>query len=441
MKSKRIITALAMLLVSAVLLSTASYAWFAMNTNVSANGLTIGAYSDSLFLQIKTSEDDDYKTQTSFTEDNVGILRLTTPSYYNTNTNLDFVTVTVPTTAATVYETGKVYYKAVKSDMGGFDYIVADMSAYKSAAASIEGLYSKAAFVLQVTHTAPQDGYTYYSYDYATDTYTAVASPAEVYSLYAVANTYTGETGEYNGSGTYYKLEGGKYVNVSYTLYQRSQLPAKTYYVIDAGNDVEEATTATAGVDYYVRNVVSSKFGHSSAYEYSYVGQFAAGTVLADELLWGRAYSSELTNAQTNNSLTYIPEAKQGDYYLMQTLNIRQAENTNNATNLRIENVTITGATNPIANALRILFVATSSSGKTTTAHYNPRNDVGNNNGVEDAILFDTLLGDAQETITVQIYMYFDGTDAITYTSAINDATLNGQNIQIEFAIDELSYN
>jgi hypothetical protein len=39
------------------------------------------------------------------------------------------------------------------------------------------------------------------------------------------------------------------------------------------------------------------------------------------------------------------------------------------------------------------------------------------------------------------MYIYFDGTDPITYTSAINDATLNGQNIEIEFAIDELTYN
>lgn len=434
MKSKKITAALAMLLISAVLLSTASYAWFAMNTRVSADGLTVGAYSDSLFLQIKTADETDYKTQTSFTDDNTGILRLTTPSYYNTNTNLDFVTVNVPTTAATVYETGKVYYKAVQSAMGGFDYVVADMSDYNSSAAPVTGLFIKTAFVLQTTHTAPLAGYTYYSYDYATDTYTEVSVTDDVYSFYAVVDTYTGETGEYNGSGTYYDLVDGKYVNVSHTLYQRSQLPANTYYIINAGTDVTVATTAEAGVDYYVRNSANSK------YEYSYIGQFAEGTVLADELLWGRAYSSELNNAQVNNSLTYIPETNHGDYYLMQTLNIRQAANTNNASNLRIENVTITGAHNPIGDALRILFVATSSSGETTTALYSPRNTT-DANKVQNALLFDTLLGDAQETITVDIYIYFDGTDSITYTSAINDATLNGQNIEIEFAIDELDYN
>lgn len=433
MKSKRIVTALAMLLVSAVLLSTASYAWFAMNTRVSANGLTVGAYSDSLFLQIKTSEDADYKTQTSFTEDNVGILRLTTPSYYK---DLEFVTLTVPTAASGAYDSSKVYYVANQSAMGnGFDYVVADMSAYKNAAADLTGLYNKTAFVLQNVHKTPESGYTYYSYDYATDTYTEVSAPNDVYSLYAVADTYTGETtGTYNGSGTYYGLKNGKYVNVSHTLYERSQLPSNTYYIIEAAAAVV-ATTATEDVDYYVRSTVNSK------YEYSYVGQFAEDTVLADELLWGRAYSSELNSAQIGNSLTYIPEANHGDYYLQQTLYIRQAANTNNATNLRIENVTITGATNPIANALRILFVATSSSGRRATALYNPRNDAGINNGVQDATLFDTLLGDAQETITIQVYVYFDGTDVITNTSAINDATLNGQNIQIEFAIDELTYN
>ena len=194
---------------------------------------------------------------------------------------------------------------------------------------------------------------------------------------------------------------------------------------------VAEGTKATS-FDYALSDIETEITGDN----------YSTNLSVFTELGEGAFYKcSSLTNVDLGSSLTYIPEANHGDYYLQQTLYIRQAENTNNATNLRIENVTITGAHNPIGDALRILFVATSSSGKTTTAHYNPRNDVGDNNGVEDAILFDTLLGDAQETITVQIYMYFDGTDAITYTSAINDATLNGQNIEIEFAIDELTYN
>lgn len=51
--TKKIIPALVMLLVSAVLLSTASYAWFSMNTTVTATGMNITAKSDATFLLIK----------------------------------------------------------------------------------------------------------------------------------------------------------------------------------------------------------------------------------------------------------------------------------------------------------------------------------------------------------------------------------------------------
>ena len=431
MKSKKITAALAMLLISAVLLSTASYAWFAMNTRVSADSLTVGAYSDSLFLQIsETGADDSYDTEIHLDKD-VKNLRLTTPSLYK---NLTFVTLNVPA-ATTTYTDGQTYYVKVASDMGGYDYVVADMSAYKDTASDLTDHYIKTAFVLNSTHASPDAGYTYYNYDYTTDSFAPATPVDDVYGLYAVPTTYTGETGLYAGTGTYYKDNGsGTFVNVTHTLYRASTLPADTYYLINAATHAEEKTTAAAGEEYYIRNEVNGK------YEYTYLGAVAENTVLADYLFWGRAYSSSLTDAQVANSLTVIPEGDHGNYYLQQTLYIRQAANTNNASNLRIEKVTVTGATNPIGDALRILFVATSSSGETTTALYSPRNTT-DANKVQDAILFDTLLGNAQETVTVQVYLYFDGTDAITYTSAINGGTLNGQNIEIEFAIDELDYN
>ncbi|MGM9631772.1 MAG: hypothetical protein ACI3XL_01600 [Eubacteriales bacterium] len=50
---KKLIPAFALLLISAVVLSTASYAWFSMNTSVSATGMTINAQVDSKFLVIE----------------------------------------------------------------------------------------------------------------------------------------------------------------------------------------------------------------------------------------------------------------------------------------------------------------------------------------------------------------------------------------------------
>jgi hypothetical protein len=50
--SKKLITAIAMLTLSFVMLVTSSFAWFSMNTNVKASGMSVSAKADQLFLQI-----------------------------------------------------------------------------------------------------------------------------------------------------------------------------------------------------------------------------------------------------------------------------------------------------------------------------------------------------------------------------------------------------
>lgn len=52
MKFKKLIPALCMLLISAVLVGTSTFAWFSMNTTVTATGMNITAKSESIFLQI-----------------------------------------------------------------------------------------------------------------------------------------------------------------------------------------------------------------------------------------------------------------------------------------------------------------------------------------------------------------------------------------------------
>ena len=51
-KFKKIIPALCMLLISAVLMGTSTYAWFSMNTQVSATGMKVTANSDATYLVI-----------------------------------------------------------------------------------------------------------------------------------------------------------------------------------------------------------------------------------------------------------------------------------------------------------------------------------------------------------------------------------------------------
>jgi hypothetical protein len=56
--SKKLISAIVMLTLSFVMLVTSSFAWFSMNTNVKATGMSVSAKADQLFLQIVKGDDD-----------------------------------------------------------------------------------------------------------------------------------------------------------------------------------------------------------------------------------------------------------------------------------------------------------------------------------------------------------------------------------------------
>lgn len=58
-KMRRLIPAIAMLLVSAVMLSTASFAWFTISTEAQATGMTVSAKASSSLLIINASEGTD----------------------------------------------------------------------------------------------------------------------------------------------------------------------------------------------------------------------------------------------------------------------------------------------------------------------------------------------------------------------------------------------
>ena len=52
--TRKLTIAICLLLISAVMLGTSSFAWFSMNTEVNVDGIEVEAYSDSLFLEIST---------------------------------------------------------------------------------------------------------------------------------------------------------------------------------------------------------------------------------------------------------------------------------------------------------------------------------------------------------------------------------------------------
>ena len=58
MKFKKLIPALCMLLVAAVLMGTSTFAWFSMNTQVTATDMMVKVVSNNVFLLIGTGNDD-----------------------------------------------------------------------------------------------------------------------------------------------------------------------------------------------------------------------------------------------------------------------------------------------------------------------------------------------------------------------------------------------
>lgn len=85
--TKKLIPALGMLVLSACMLVTSTFAWFSMNDRVEAKGMTVTAKADQVYLQIVTDKAtfDNTKAQTSATATNSGYKtsgESTTPNYF-----------------------------------------------------------------------------------------------------------------------------------------------------------------------------------------------------------------------------------------------------------------------------------------------------------------------------------------------------------------------
>lgn len=96
-KFKKLVPAICMLLVSAVLMGTSTYAWFSMNTSVTATGLGVTATSNAQYLLIGTDNNATDKTATTGT----GITVASTVSSANVYPVAYYATTTANTTIGT----------------------------------------------------------------------------------------------------------------------------------------------------------------------------------------------------------------------------------------------------------------------------------------------------------------------------------------------------
>lgn len=471
-KRHKLLLALSLLIISAVLMSTASYAWFAMNTRATADNFEVEAYSDSLYLEISKEQNANYNQTISYGESDRKDLRLVTYKIIGSADQV-FKAPTFTQVTEGNYASGTYYAKA-DSDVatGVYNYVAVTLHP----GTSLAGLYTGIGFGVLLNGTAAA-GEIYYTSDAYGNDFTAVTCQGGealkgMYALYQpVTGTYaegttyytkavtgqfveeaTATAGEDVADGTYVRVTDGEPTALTAGTYTTADVTAQTIYWAkdDNGNfSVQEhLSVGDELAGYYTattETLADTTFDGTSVYyvqsgdDYVCLGTPAAGTAINGYLYWGRAYSTELNEVQANNTLNVLSESvAEADYYLHKTLYLRQGENTNHATNLRVSDIKVSGAASSLKDALRVLIIATSTSGETATATYDAGTDVithenGNNN------LFAMLLGDQQETVTVEVYIYFDGTDDVAKNDSI--AVLNGQIVSIEFAIDELEYN
>lgn len=446
MKKKALFPAAIMLLVSTLLLSTVSLAWFSMNTSVYVGGIEFEAYSDSLFLEISNSRDNGY----AFTiEDESAEEKSLRPiSIGNLNggaLKVEFTEITDDTARfaapqdpqnPTVYY-AKIAKSATNDSMPGFDYVA--VNARLKAASDVAGYYNatdgKILFTLITSGSYDSGANTKY-YEKVGNAYKekTLADGDRLFGLYTVTANDGDECAEgecYEAGKLYYEKKTDGYYPVG-GLSLGSALGG--YYTVSS----QSVATVADGVScYYIVN---------NRGDYISLGTPAIDTTLDETYTyWCRGYSSTLNSSEGDNTVGVVDTSRYTDatnpYYLYDVFYLRMASGASAADNLRVSAVSIEGE-DSLISAIRVLFVATSDNGATARAEYNNRTKtITHLDGVDEygeGILFETLLGDMGEVVEVEVYIYYDGRDADVKTNG--DMILSGQKLGITFSIDVPEY-
>ena len=183
----------------------------------------------------------------------------------------------------------------------------------------------------------------------------------------------------------------------------------------------------------------------------------------ANAVSWGWAASSNHANAEVTNTTTakaltaqttpaktesnraaYLGIEDEDLYVLTQKLSIRNVSPDITGENLKIDSVTINGGTNTIAASVRLLFVSGGKyalydgSGALITEGNHQWLAAANSTAMTvsggKAIIDTAISPNKTEVIDVDVYMFFDGTDASAYTDNATD--LSQVTAEFTFAID-----
>ncbi len=244
--TRKLIPALVMLLVSAIMLSTASYAWFASNSTVGMSDMRVRVKANTRFLQISESEDTGFGTALNYQAEALAERELITASFskedsslvlsWFTGTSNDFASSGAPGTIPmedmgkldstyTLHKT--VYVKMSNNSTAGLSDLKFDMTA------------GNAPSVLD-----------------ASDSTTPTNELAEAIRILVVAR---GDADAVTGAGLWDYVEGAKYLKAEDgTLVENgsilSAIALNTTYKLDVyiyydGNDAQAFTNNTDGLE------------------------------------------------------------------------------------------------------------------------------------------------------------------------------------------------
>ena len=127
------------------------------------------------------------------------------------------------------------------------------------------------------------------------------------------------------------------------------------------------------------------------------------------------------------------------------------AEASNLASNLRINSVEVIGSEleNSLTKAVRVMLVVTSNvqndviriTYNNRTGEFMRETNSGREfeiNGDDTTLFFERFLGDQEEVVTVDVYMYYDGRDEAVNTNYT--LVFSGHTVNLEFGIDVPDY-
>lgn len=469
-KSKKLILAVCLLLISAVMAGTASFAWFSMNTEVSVDGIEVEAYSDSLFLEISTAKDGTYNTSVTL-EGDKQYLRLAKHGFVSEA----FTVVATPARGnySTDIETaGTVFYKKVELNDSNYKYVI--VSDLELPTSDVEGLYKNATFVRLGSGAIAADGTTYYEKlgsKYAPKTLTAGESAAGYYTLSPVYTLIDDDTATAEAGVVYYELSGGKYVVVEDVVvddtlvgdyYTAAAIEAEdasatydataTYYKKDANNAFYVVDPTTAGTDLSAYFTIAEDdvddltaatgdiFVKNADDEYSLLGNFATATDITNMLYFGRAYSDVIADGDSDDALNIVKTANLANYRYQNSVYLHNANNTNDSRNLEAS-FSVSG-NNVLTSAVRVVLVVYDVTGTETFVNYVEYSKrTGDVNYLVGENIVDLLAGNEAQTLRADIYVYYDGSDAAAKNDTDGVLELSGNKVEIEFTIDGPDYN